>query len=520
MKKLILITLCALLLSACTNTAADKSSLPVFTIEGELPDIGKFSSDAPKRFYKEYTPYFIPSDKYGSIIPYEANFKTYTLQGEGASIEQGRPSYGFCTPEGKIVTDASNRIIDIRSNTSKDGFSSYTVTMRKENGADPYDFETLFIPLSGKWAITIDQDEWVSFAIDGIIAVSGYSKEKNLPYTSLYNYDGELVNTIDGFDNCYSYSYGLINGIMWDENYQNAEEYYVNISGEKVLGPFENNGDFSNDGVAAVIGMDGDAYLMTHTGERLTDEGYSRISSHTSGDGETTVFVAYYEDISLAKTVYDSAGTQIGSISGNTSYFSVCFPKNGDIIFFYSDRTTNEPFAIRLSDGSRVLSKEFSLAPEMYGGTDNVYVCRDDENKRGILIDPYGETLTIIEDFGEVYTISENERYIIYVTSDRKNICIYDVEQKLTICRIDAMGYGYFAGENGRYAFIHTQSGDLFGEGEYSLFDTETGEMIFSECEYIVPRSIDGEVYITVCTQSTSTLYNSEFEIILRDYNE
>ena len=53
----------------------EKSS---FYIEGELPDIGKFKgSDERRHFHGEYTPFFLPDDGYGLIIPYTGNYKIY-----------------------------------------------------------------------------------------------------------------------------------------------------------------------------------------------------------------------------------------------------------------------------------------------------------------------------------------------------------------------------------------------------------------------------------------------------------
>ena len=62
---------------------------------------------------------------------------------------------------------------------------------------------------------------------------------------------------------------------------------------------------------------------------------------------------------------------------------------------------------------------------------------------------------------------------------------------------------------------------DFFGGTEKCwLFDTETGKMLFENCNNIVLHSIDGKTYINVCTDNSTALYDNEFNLIRKAYYE
>ena len=190
-----------LMFCGCTRMAAVRTDEPAetkepevqtvksaFYIKGELPDIGSFSgSEKYKRFYEEYTPYFIPSDKYGEIIPFIGKSKIYeTPKYEKSSFSASSmySSYGFCTKDGRVVMDANPDIQHISYRETDDGFGCYQYSVLSVNKDDPYEFEvygphsSFLVPKSGKWCIELPQGAWVNGIENGYIVIAWPSEEE------------------------------------------------------------------------------------------------------------------------------------------------------------------------------------------------------------------------------------------------------------------------------------------------------------------------------------------------------
>lgn len=562
MKKILIVilTLCLFLASCSVNIREPEPetknvgvkteiSSNEFIIIGPLPDIGEFSGNLQNdRFHDEVTYDFIPSDEYGKIIPYIGSYKVYeTPKEEGSDwhTEMGYCSYGFCNPDGKIVMDASTKNTYINYRETNDGFGFYTLTREMLPVDDAPDewlpSETYVIPLDGSWVIKLSSSSWVSNSGGGYIGVCDYPEDGSDVRTLLYDYDGNLVKTVDGVDSTGIYSNGLMLISEWTSDGYRA--HFINEDGDIVFGPYSSASDFNDYGITAVTDENG-AYLMNADGERLTDH-YDSIFKEYSDNLEKQVFSARHDGNNKKCDVFSQSGEYIGLVEG-TSYASFRFPDNGEVFYYYTYYPENEKgYPIyaeenmiykNLKTGEDLISKEYGVGPNSYSGSDNCFVHVDKTEKVAYLFDAEGETIAKIDGASELGAVSEYGEYVIYTEGeynygvdeltglpleDTRKVHIYDSEKKEVVFTLDAPCNAYLT-EDKRFIRLSVyDETDFFGGTEKCwLFDTQNGELVFENCNNIMLQFIDGMTYINVCTDNSSALYDGEFNLIRKVYYE
>ena len=58
------------------------------------------------------------------------------------------------------------------------------------------------------------------------------------------------------------------------------------------------------------------------------------------------------------------------------------------------------------------------------------------------------------------------------------------------------------------------------GDPKYTLFDSQSGKVVFEDCLNISIYEIGESVYINVCTDNSSALYDSNFKLVRKAYFE
>lgn len=511
------------------NDISSQTPPNTFYIKGGLPDIGEFTGKIQDRFYEEYTPYFIPSQEYGSIVPYIGSQKEYsTSDGWG---RQRYFSYGFCTPEGKIVMDAYDKIDYISSSTTKDGFSYYYMTIRQTSlSSFLAPDKALIIPESGAWCIEIDKGGYMSSAGNGIICVSMPQNDpENDTQIIIYDYSGKKIAVLSGYDSVGEYSCGLMPAFKWGG--ENSSAYYVDINGKKALGPYREAGSFNSAGVAAVTDMDGNRYLIDNYGNRITDDRYSNIAVIWNDISESGYFAADVKGKFATRDILNPNGEVIGTAQGGT-YASWVFPDDGDIIYYYKNNQTGKMTWKRLSDGSEIVNSEYGVSPNQYHNSENIFVYRNEEKNTAVLMDSKGETLAYFDDFNGLMGASSDGRYIVYTSgkygyeigdtqSGAGTICLnlYDLQGKKTLFTLPGQGYASFTG-NSKYIIVsrYTYIDAMDGYSTYMLYDTEKGEFVFEDLLSLNVVTAGSNTYLNICTQNACTLYDLDLNVILRNY--
>ncbi|MBQ7821613.1 MAG: hypothetical protein IJ391_04960 [Clostridia bacterium] len=509
MKKLALaLVLLTLLLSSCESAEPKKEvSTPVFTINGELPDIGEFSANKPQeRFYEKYTPEFIPSDAYGEVIPFVGMYKDYSGVDEYST--------GFCTPDGKIVMDAVFNISNINYYKTSDGFEYYRVLF--DPPKNMYSASTMIVHKSGEHCLMFDEYTRI-YSIEGGVIVSGvYDGEAST--LNFCDYYGNELFTLDGLF-CYGdFSHGLLPVSRLDDN----TYYYIDLEGNTVLGPYKYANSFNTEGNAHITDMNGDKYIIDIYGNRLTDTEY--IDINRTDDDIAHHYYATHKNNQRMIDVLDASGNYVATVSTGS------FFHNGELLRRYTTTQNgiNSYHIERVSDGVEIVSKEYGTSPDRDGIYGDLFVSTLSNGK--VIFDINGETVAFIKPGYDFSTISENRRYMVCqsgsigyndrtgVYTDTRKTHVYDISQKATIYMYDGYSYASSVGKNDRYLLISYAHN--ISDSEYSLLDTETGEMIFENCELISYRTFGNSDYFNVCTKNSSSLYDIDFNLILRNYYE
>ncbi len=523
-----------------SESAADKKT-PEFRIHGELPEIGEFSGKN-ERFYEEYTPDFIPSDSYGKIIPFTGKYKIFQedITEINSPVRMGYSEMGFCDENGIIIMDASSKSRNIYFTESNDGFGFYTLSVTDQPEAEvPDDVyipqKTYIIPESGKWCLELGQHAWVNEAKDGLFFASEYSDVNGRVEYVIYDYNGKEISRIGDYDNIMISDCGLIGVMRWDDD--NSFHGFLDKEGNIVLGPYKSINSFNSLGVAIVEEALG-FYLIDTQGNHLS-KGYANITEYKEDYKDPHgVYLARHLEDKNTSDILDAKGKLMGTITGST-YYNLRFLSDGDIVYYYTDFNTNRMVWKRLSDNSDFICLEYGKVPNKYSGNHDYFVYEDEENRIGCVFDAKGETVLKIEDFFELRSVSENGKYLIY-SSGNGYTEYYDEEKKQWLTKADYTTYlynvkngqttelcqgdaaAYFIGEDDRYAYVAcSEDFMVFGDFEnHRLFDSESGKLIFDNCQSIVSNNTSSGTYITVCGKNSCSLYNEDLKLIIRTYNE
>jgi ABC-type phosphate transport system substrate-binding protein len=182
----------------------------------ELGEIGE-------RYYPGFMDKLLPRGDYGPIYPYN---------GGGADPGTGEPfNYGFCTLDGKIITDAVFPFVRVLTHEDK---SIYLLQKLLADGEGTR-MESTFAAMDGSWAVTYWDCEikyteyggrFVPDPVSGFISVN----------------DGNGWGAID-FDGRQVYPCTAAHPMRFNDGmavvFDGGMYHYVDFSGRRVLGPYE-----------------------------------------------------------------------------------------------------------------------------------------------------------------------------------------------------------------------------------------------------------------------------------------
>ena len=505
-----------------------------------LPDIGEFSGKTDGgRFYDEITYDFIPSDEYGTVVPYVSSYRVFeTPKEEGSDwhAEQGYASYGFCTPDGKIVMDASYKNTYVYYNETNDGFGYYIMSREvnaKEDAPDEFvPSEQLIIPKDGSWCLTLEGDRmWLSSSGGGYLAVVEYPVQESdgVVKIHLYDYNGNLVKTLEGIDNIGVYSCGLMMVSSWENNTYTT--WFISEENEMVLGPYNSASNFNSFGVANVEDELG-AYIINTEGKAISGL-YQSIFRDYHADASKQLFVARHLGEEKKADVFSADGKFLKTVDG-AYYISFNFPENNRILYHYTKYDVDENGKTDykserivwkfLDDDSDFVSKEFGVSPNSYINSDNCFSYTDSTARTGYFFDGNGETIAVIDNLDGISDVSENGEYIIYnewLDDEVVKTHIYDSEKGEIAFTVDTATSAYFVGKDDRFIVVSVFDNAVFGgESNNYLFDTLSGEVVFSQCPHISVNQVNDELYINVCHKNYCALYDKELKPIIKKYYE
>ncbi|MBQ7821614.1 MAG: hypothetical protein IJ391_04965 [Clostridia bacterium] len=523
MKRIILLFIAVLLfLTACESTEPAKEvSTPVFTVNGELPDIGKFSASKPQeRFYKEYTPEFIPSDDYGEIIPFIGNRKTYTTSRFFGEKGTNVYSYGFCTPDGKIVTDSSpHNYIELLS--TDNGFEYYYMSVT-DDSHDTYYPREYFIPKSGKWCLAAPAYSHISDAGRERILISNPDM-----HFAVYDYDGKMIFELTDISDFSYYQNGL-SAITIGEG-DSARCFYIDSDGNKVLGDYRYATDFTQHGIAGVVDENGDCYLIDTKGERVIEKSYKKVRiKHKSNHNSPALFILSDDSLPGVYDVYTDDGGFVNTItlSNEKQWLNLLYL--GNCVLYDNDGTL-----YTLDDRKVYINNTFG---DRYGTVYEPFdVIKYSVNDRTAILDENGNILANLFDMYSFEDISNDHRYLLYRSgeysdfekkyelTDNSTCYIYDTAENKKLFPLNGERYDYinFTTADKRYVKLYSYNYENHENARnVTLYDTQSQRVLFKDTEYVRHMKLSGKDYFLVCTLNSCALYNSELDIIYKSHNE
>ena len=492
---------------------ASKDTVPVvFHLEDGLPDIGEYSGKEIKTYFNDsVTNDFVPRDDYGEIIPFVGGRKKFLVD-EDSVYHHEYNLFGFCTLDGRIVMDVNPEFESLELNETDDGFGYYTVyRATPEDVASYYSSASLVIPKDGSWMISHNNIRSVC-ADNGVIAVITGSTPETVIY--FYDYNGKLINKIEEYAVFLNYAEGLALVGDFDNEYE-RKYFFINIDGERVIGPFKESYPFNGCGVTYLTDLDGETYLVDKTGKRLTDKNYRNILSSNSNIYTNSPFVALSRDEPNEADIYDAKGNFLFTVTGGYDILygvDIFFVSDDEIIYSYDNLDTNWK---RMSDNSAFCSKEFGVMPNEldYLLMKDGLFCHHNKNTGFcVIFDKDGETVFSCENLYNLFGIDIESGVVIYASGtrgDTRVLHVYDYKNgKELYTGKSKDAQAFFVYENKRYIRIF--------DGEVHLLDVPTQEMVFENKEQIGVTQRGEKLYFDVASNNVYTLYDSMKNVLIR----
>ena len=210
-------------------TPADSGGGSVVLPTGPLPDAPYTPPSSPPRYYAGPTQALIPSESYGRIVPYLGGWIN-------APYESWSNLYGLCDLSGKIICDPVYNDVKIVGDGKNSLYALTTYQPVWNGGSYVQNFVTTLCPADGRWAETYDNAEFDLSStnwINGTVKFDYITVKKDGKW-GVVGYDGKQLLPFEYADPV-RFSDGLAAVLSGD----GKSLYYIDITGKRVLGPYE-----------------------------------------------------------------------------------------------------------------------------------------------------------------------------------------------------------------------------------------------------------------------------------------
>lgn len=296
MKRAFILLLSCAFLCACTPAESPPTG-PALTGDENtfslsyLPDIGEYAErPVPVRWYADYTDTLIPSEEYGTLIPYLGKVKEF--EGITGVMQQ---MYGLCTENGVIVTDPVYTGVSY----CEDGYYLLTKVSPESSGPFTLEYITYLAKTDGSWVKELWVGQTVRPAGAGI-----YESRDNITSTKSFYFsqDGYRLPVYDaqevtGFED------GTV--LIADESAHTA--YFATLRADQISDTFY-SAQPAADG-HYIVSTDGELFGITdEKGEFLVPATHNTVSYNDgvylfAGGGSVTVTDTEFNEISDLSTV-------------------------------------------------------------------------------------------------------------------------------------------------------------------------------------------------------------------------
>ncbi len=516
----------------------NKGDENVFYLENGLYDIGEYRSDERYEYFTGEPVYeFVPRDDYGPLVPFMGGEKLFRVEGRDENdraFDISEAKFGLCTTDGKVVVEPVYSYIN--SFTSPDGFTYYTLSyyMNKVGIVHTTSCQVL-IPMDGSWSAQMGDYGYVAGADEGIITVCWTDSETGKMNYSFYDYDGKLLfdtdeyNSINGFSGGYTIARGYYPADDQSGSYDYSSDgfcVYLDKNGNVAFDGFADGTSFNKSGVASVRLSGEKKYaLMNTNGEFITESVYDSLYS----TGDEGYFQGFIEKENQ-RHVFNSEGELIYTIEAGTNYVSIETLPDGQMMYSYYDAKQNREMLYRLSDNTPIVCNENGMMADYYFGN-GYFVYKEAEGSekysveaKAFVFDINGKTVATIDRFKYASWMDNEAKLIGYSRStvDGKNeFVIYDLEKAEEAAAFPNCYYAGLVGKNRRIAAVGTEIRDEDNiYTKYSFYDIDAKSNIsgFDSFNNYRSTNVDGKEYLSVGKPDSITLYDEDFNIILRKH--
>lgn len=496
-------TLSAIMLIGLTGCGVQKGEKAFFSLKS-LPDAEVFytADDTNYRRNSEnFTEFLAPSESYGEIFPFAGEMIEYN--GDGKNFKNS--VFGFCTADGTVICDPSYDAV-----LTHEVGDSYIYELVV--GSDGSDAGTRYLAASnGSWIFELKNGCSYAglagserFAVKRPRTVRKGGKTVTYEYYDFYDLSGNLSFTFDRKmteDETLTVSIGAfseglapINVVKTDPKTGDSTPtaYYIDTKGDV----YESDdylycGEFFN-GYAVVENTDGKFGVLKSDGEYFIEPKYNVIN-YNNEDG----FFSCGEDGLF--TVFNMNGEQVTRVlceKGNVTVFGK------DVLIYkktiqstgkseYYSVTADKPFmCAETGQFPSEDSGSYGLFYSSYSNVTDIF----DEN---------GKTLCSLTDFGRVSGKLDDTAVLTDKTSLKTAFLNINTGEKT-----DWLD-GTFVGE-----YFGTKA-ILKGSDCYYLYDTASKDDM-QTVDFAKSYSVNGKVYTCILTEGSSTLYDSDMNIILK----
>ncbi len=505
-----------LMLSSCDGKKQPEflklSSVPTVTVNP--------TNETVRRYNKEYTDTFVPSEDYGALVPFVGGMYEYNGV-EEADKKVSLPIYGLCTTNGEIVVDP---VYDGVITHNLKGGVLYELLIGSNDASLAE--KRLLISSSGRFVKEIDKNCVVSnisgeecFAIERTKKVWRNYKRVTYKYYDFYSYDLQFLFTFDtkltqAQDKDFSlgdFNDGLmpVNVAVTTETVQKGQDgkdvvktsvenygYFVDIKGKQTFKDkeFLKVEEFS-DGVAVVCNKEGLYGVIKSDGSYLLEPQYTIINRNIAEGYFALGLKGYF-------IIADKSGKTISKVSCENAEISVI--GTDKIIykktFKYSGKTE---FLSCVTNGAFVCT-ETGQFPDSESGEFGLFSCTYSGVTDVFLSD--GKSIAQFNDFGYIAGLWGNIAVII--NKDGSKSAVLNIENGTKTEWIDAR-FDNEAFNDGKYVVLKSNAG-------YLLFNSETNEFEVKSGDIIKVLESDGVSVLCVIEKGYVTLYSSNMNVLMR----
>ncbi len=438
-----------------------------------------------------------PSSSSAELVPYLAGYKCDEENGYWTEC-----SYGLMTADGEVYTEPKYNSCQ----TLESGGKIYYCLKINEGDWETVCHESLLVSADGSFELMIN-DNVVCLSENRIIC-SQYTGA-----FSVYDYDGNKIFSGSETQSVDSNGSGFYNGllIVYDFLSENDDVQVRDEDGNLVLDGLDFCGAFESGKAVASYNRDEGYGIISPEGEWLLEPIYTSV---TDVDGEYFVAVNYD-----TTEIYDSGLNLLRShpsspfIEHQYYYF---ITDGGKLVKYYSHMDAPDSFFYDAFTDKPINCNGVNATEYMeyfgyfYVITDGTALVFDESGK---LFGQY-ENVAAIEEHEGAYAVKYSNNTVDYFNAKTHSKMItlsYDENSWKPVQTAGDCGFAAVAD----LEYI----GDSMADGPYHLYDCNSSEYVFRDCEFCEIKEYGGKTYITAVYRDRIEIYDSSLNLLMKTEN-